>query len=81
MKTILMLILSVLCLTGCVSVEITKDNTCYRYVDYKNEEHFMNYQGNDCYTSYGNMYCANNKKRVKVYEYEKVECPKKEDNV
>lgn len=69
-----------LLMTGCVTVTSYSDNTCYRYIDYNGEEHYMDYHSNNCGASYGNMYCRIHDKRIQVLEYDVVACPVKEEN-
>lgn len=78
MKKILLLF-SVLLLTGCVEVNTVPENSCWRYVDYKMEEHYMDYDDNYCGNSYGSRYCHDGKKYIDVHEYELIECPIEED--
>ncbi len=78
MKKILLIISLILCLTGCVSATVPEDNSCYRYIDYKGEEHFTDYHSNYCSMSNGNYFCKDGEKRIKVLEFEIVECPKEE---
>lgn len=80
MKKVISLILQISLLTGCVSVEVNDSNKeyCYRYVDYKNEEHIMTYDDNNCYFSSGQIICKNNELYVRVMEFEKIECSEEE---
>ena len=66
------------CLTGCVTVEVPEDDTCFRYIDYKGEEHYMNYQTNNCFVSKGCMLCRDGETRKQVVEYEITKCPKED---
>ena len=66
-------------LTGCADVTTVPENTCYRYVDYKMEEHYMDYDDNFCGSSYGHKHCRDGKKHIDVYEYEFIVCPVEED--
>ena len=88
MKKILLLF-SIILLTGCVTITFDEsasaepcqanyDNYCYRYIDYNGEEHYMKYTDGFCGERYGVIYCDYVKdeyKSVKVFEYERVECP------
>lgn len=76
MKKIILLILPSIFLTGCVYIKVPDDNACYRYIDYKNEEYIMSYQDNTCYISSGQLVCKDEEKRVRVQEFEIIECPK-----
>lgn len=67
-------------LTGCVEVTTDHDNRCYRYVDYKMEEHYMDYDDNVCGVRSGIRYCHDDKKYVTVFEYELVTCPTEVSN-
>lgn len=79
MKKLLLIVPVLFLLTGCVTITIP-DDTCYRYIDYNGEEHYMNYHSNNCGASYGNMYCRIRDKRIQVLEYDVVECPVEEEN-
>lgn len=75
MKKLILLAIPVLLLTGCVSVKIIDENSCYRYVDYKGEENYMNSDINTCYTNRGAMFCKENGRKFQVFEYELTKCP------
>lgn len=77
MKKIL-LIVPILFLTGCVSVEVPGDNDCYRYIDYAGSENYMDWHSNLCQTEGAELFCREDGKVFKVSEYERVECPKEE---
>lgn len=76
MKKILLLIVPTIFLTGCVSVTVPEDNSCYRYIDYQYKEHYMDYQKNRCFISSGQMACVDGEITRKVVEFEIMECPK-----
>lgn len=78
MKKII-LIFAVLLMTGCVEVTTVPENRCYRYVDYKMEEYYIDYDDNFCGSSSGMMRCRDNKKTIQVVEFEIVACPVKEE--
>lgn len=69
------LVLPVILLTGCVSVEVVEENECYRFVDYQNEEHYITLEGGHCSQAYGNLTCSDGTHIYKVNEFEYVECP------
>lgn len=79
MKKII-LIFAVLLLSGCITVTSYPENTCFRYIDYKGEEHYMDYHKseNNCYAHNGMLRCYDDEKTIKVNEYEIVECPVEE---
>lgn len=70
----------ILLLTGCVSVSVEDtENTCYRYIDYKGDEHIVPYKENYCTTTRGGLfYCHDGDKYITAVEYEKIECEENE---
>lgn len=73
---LILVVLSLFFLTGCEVYISNKENICFKYIDYNNQEHFFKTKYiNSCDYEYGSMHCyLNNDHYVQVIEYERINC-------